>query len=348
MSFEQQKNKEKIEQYEALDKAKRPERAEAVIKFLDKVGAYDFFQEISRSEDEKNKITFEQFQSFLTRINGIVRDIPIHERKKDGENVQISGGLLGEVILPPRHEDKGGLLNEAFEASMSLDVADNAYMLPAVINNLHLYNDGNGRTSRILHLLLQSKDKASFDVALKKALMPDGRFDTRDINPGIVSWEIEQHVLQNHGWSFDKEKKKRGGHEKLKGGIASAEWGEVDFNGEEALRGNIEKYKKISSSDDLMYLLTATIETLSDDVYDSILVNEKLISPPKLKNLKEKEWKEIFSAYYNLKKEHIETLMWIFRDPETYRNPWNEEETLKDYFIRKIEDEYKENNKGIE
>jgi len=224
-------------------------------------------------------------------------------------------------------------------------------MLPAVINSLHMFNDGNGRTSRIIHLLLSSNNKESFDNELKKTLGVDGRYDTEDINPNHVNWEIEKCVLNKHGWYIDPETKKVWGHEKLKGGIASAYYPNIDDDSE--FSKNINKFYKLAESD-FYYLLTSTVEGLSDEKYDLILLKDetkpkidgKLISPINMQKLEESDWKKIFDGFYNLQKEHIITLIDIFKNPNNYTNVYDDSENLRDMFIRKIKEEYKENNKA--
>ncbi len=58
----------------------------------------------------------------------------------------------------------------------------------------------------------------------------------------------------------------------------------------------------------------------------------------------EEYWEKIFSSYYKLKKEHVLTLVDIFKNPENYPDDRNENETLKDMFIREIKKEYERNN----
>jgi hypothetical protein len=349
MNFEQrQLQKEKAKEYEKLDASKRPERAEKLIEFLDKINAFEFFQNLN---ENKEKIDFETFKSFLIRLNGIARDIPIKQRKFDGKNVEISGGFLGETILPPREEDKEEILEFAFDSAKDLSLEDDAYMIPAVVNALHMFNDGNGRTGRIINLLLSCKDKEEFNTKLAKALSADGRFDSPDINPGLIEDEIEKHLLQrDYNWEFgiDEETGQHyTAHYKVKP-VATAEYSEIDKSKKDFL-DKISKYEKIRSSSDTRYILTATAEALDDEKYNSILMtngmNKKMISPLKMESLSDREWNRIFNYYYEYKKQHARNLVWVFEDPDTYRNPENEEETLKDLFIRKIKEEYESNNK---
>lgn len=345
MNFDQQQlMKEKAREYEKVEAVKRPERAEKIVEFLNKIGAFEFFQSLDAN---KEKIDFEKFKSFLVRLNGIARDIPIKQRKFDGKHVEISGGLLSETILPPREEDKEKILEFAFDSAKDLSQEDDAYMIPAVINELHMFNDGNGRTSRIINLLLSSKDKESFNKNLKKALSEDGRFDSPDINPGLVDNEIEKHILQSdYNWEFGKDEAGRqySAHNKVKP-LATGEYFKV-----KDLSANLKKYEKIRSAD-ARYILTATAEALDDEKFSSVLMTngagKKMLSPIKMETLPDREWNRIFNYYYEYKKQHAETLVWIFSNPNAYRNSDNVQETIKDMFIRRIKEEYETNNKKI-
>jgi hypothetical protein len=180
---EQQSQRQRTKEHEESEALKRPKRAEEVISFIDRAGVYDFFHNLS---ENKESVTFEQFKSFLIRINGIARGISINERGFDGSTVGLSGGILGEIVLPPKNDDKEDLLKLAFESAKDLTPEDNSYMLPAIINELHLFSDGNGRTSRTLHLLMTSSNKEAFGAEIRKALSVDGRYDSFDINPGLI------------------------------------------------------------------------------------------------------------------------------------------------------------------
>ncbi|HWQ60034.1 MAG TPA: Fic family protein [Candidatus Fimivivens sp.] len=341
MSFGELLNQETVKRLQEEESLHRPERAEKVIAFLEKIHAFEFFQNV-----DKQTVAFADFESFLIRVNGIARDMPLYERNIDGKHVEISGGMLGETVLPPREEDKRELLEFAFESSLDMSREDVSYMLPAVINALHMFSDGNGRTSRVIHQLLSAKDKESFDNDLAKTLSSNGRFDTPDINPGLINWEIEVYILREfHHWELIKDiETGRLGyfHEKIRP-IASAQFGDIDST-KSAFYENIGRFQKLRSADG-RYVETALVDALSDERYESILLtNEynkrRMVSPLKMESLSDTEWKSIFKNYYKLKKEHIETMVWMFKDPNEYRNPENEHETFRDMFIRKIRAEY--------
>lgn len=112
--------------------------------FLNRSGAYDFFDDLQQHPEKVQQISFDQFRDFLDRINAIARNIPIRNRNVDGDRVYI-GGFVGDAQVP-RPEDKEPLLKMAYEAVGHMKhESDERYMLPAVVNAVHRYADGNGR-----------------------------------------------------------------------------------------------------------------------------------------------------------------------------------------------------------
>lgn len=212
-------------------------------------------------------------------------------------------------------------------------------MIPAIINELHMFKDGNGRTSRVIYALLSSENEESFNAELEKALSSDGRFDSYDIDPSIISHKIEQEVLKKHEWFFD-EGENQINHKKSKK-VASTEFNKIS-NEDKDFFENIKKYQYIYSSD-FRYVMTAIIESLTDEKYKEILFESRLIWPEKMKILNNEDWKKIFNTYYELKKEQVRMLIDVFVNPNNYKNPDNSKETLKDYFIRKIEENHERN-----
>ncbi len=184
----------------------REQQAERMITFLDRIHAYEYTQEllskIHVGDNEGEKFSFEDFRNFLIRINGIARDIPIKKRKPDGYGVLLSG-FVGEVLVP-KHEDKENLLEYAYSKIGYLkNSGDEAYMLPAVINAVHFFADGNGRTGRIFHVLLTEFNSPD---DLKKALHSVvGLYgsETVDVNPHFVQVDLQKIVTLRHGIQFE-------------------------------------------------------------------------------------------------------------------------------------------------
>lgn len=312
----------------------RIRQAERVVKFLERIGALEYAKSILSNEQNEETPTFDEFKEFLKRINGIARDIPIYERKFDGEKVYIDYPLGDEGM--PRHEDKEDILAYAYEARTHIDTEDIKYMLPAVINAVHLFRDGNGRMSRILHLLLKENSSGE---DIKLALGKSGRWDSFDINPGIISFEIECIVLGKHGWIFKNNKPKR---------LGVIETGASHYEADH-LDQSHPSYKEAEKlfclyGKDSQYVLTAIHMLLDDEGVQNISSNysgRNRISPQKMLDaLKPEQWQKIIDNFYQLKKEHAETLVDIFVEPDKFIYDEKSGETLKDMFEREILQEH--------
>lgn len=311
------------------EKELREQQAGKIVAFLDRTGAYDYAQELALHPEEKEKFPFEKFKDFLVRINGIARDIPIHERRTDGERVHLEG--LGTSAVP-RHEDKDGLLQEAYESLKNISLEDRAYLLPAMVNEVHLFNDGNGRTSRVLHTLLSSFDSAeSFEKALATAVGEDGRFNSADFDPSIIAADREKIVLMRHGIRFEDDGKFSPiAPDEMRGFFAVTE------------KPSTPDGKKLMDmrNDDSAYVFTATYEFLKEKglLEDSKVSNEygDFLSPIKMEHVLSKDdWKEIFERYYSIKREHSRLLIDAFVEPAKYKN-LEGTMNLGDYFKNKV------------
>ena len=90
------------------------------------------------------------------RLNGLVRQIKIKSRRIDGEDTAIANSIMEIRYLPPRPEYKDELMRRAFEGARNLSKKDAGLLLYLSLQAIHLFVDGNGRTGRLLYLLLES------------------------------------------------------------------------------------------------------------------------------------------------------------------------------------------------
>lgn len=124
------------------------------------------FLEIRKSdEDFENWIqtmSYDEFSLYLTRLNGMMRELPKNKRAIDGKNVEIVSGIAQDSIsyLPPHSEDKERLMEDAFNSFKKIkNNNDRALLLYYVLQAIHPYVDGNGRTGRLLYTLLSDDFK---------------------------------------------------------------------------------------------------------------------------------------------------------------------------------------------
>lgn len=321
----------------------RSERAEKVAGLIDRIDAYEYAQ--SMLEGKIEKPSFEEFENFLIRINGIARDIPIKERALDGKDVKLSG-FIGDALVP-RHEDKEGLLKYAYDNSGRIDRDDVKYLIPAVINAVHFFADGNGRTSRVVYKLLEKHDSnEDFERELKAALEKYGRFDCPDINPSLIDTDIKKIILKRKGWDFKDNKYPPTGLGRIQRGIASGEISRLDTahpSFEMAIKC-FDIYKA-----DAFYVLTAIHAVLGDEKIAELMGRYgnngiERISPLKMMDgVTSDEWQRIMDSYYDLKKEHVKVLIDSFIDPDSFRSYHCKDENLKDYFIQRIKTNHENN-----
>jgi len=180
----------------------REKSAVRLIDFIEKTGLYNKVQELSEAKNINEVLSFEEFRDFLIRVNGIIRGIKIKDRAADGENIVVKGFV--DVYRLPKLKDKEDLLLQTYEALDKVDKNDLKYFIPLMITAIHLFEDGNGRTSRVFNVLLNNfnhKDDMHSDI--RKSLGIDGRYDYKDINPQDISFDIIRLLMNQEGISFE-------------------------------------------------------------------------------------------------------------------------------------------------
>src|SRR3989344_8894648 len=320
----------------------RAEQAQKVIKFLKRAHVYDYVKDISSGEEKMPD--FKEFKDFLVRLNGIAREIPISERKPDGENVRLSGFIGGALV--PKHSDKEELLKYAYESIPNIKKEDVKYLLPAMVNAVHLFADGNGRTSRILHQLLsEHASEEEFLSETQKALGKYGRFESADINTELINFELKREVLKKHDWNFDDLTAPEGKLDNKNFRFTSLEAHNMSNDENIVLPKEVKEFFDLEEKNKhyavtaIYMLLGERIEELFTDKYK----RENEISPLKMVEvLTTEEWHNLVDNMYELKKEQVEDLVKIFKNPKGYETE-DGKMTLKDLFIEKIQKRKEEN-----
>jgi len=311
----------------------RERQGEKIADFLRRINAFDFFQKLKEDSPLSEGIPFEEFKDFLIRINGIARNTPISDRRFDGKGVALTG-FIDEATVP-KQEDKENLLKEAFVARTHLKYPeDTAYMLPVVLTAVHPFADGNGRTSRVLNLLLTAHPTSErFFESLQKALGEDGRFDSLDINPSYISLEIEKKILERHGFTENQ----------LPDGLTRSRTNE-DVTGQDA-KNFFKKFKADGRYCFIaMYtylnskgILEAVVKTKSDFPDFNLEDNYKAISPSKMEEIfTQEDWDNLLNEYYKIKRESVEILIDVFVNPDDYISD-KSGVTLREQLIEKVQ-----------
>lgn len=184
----------------------REEQASRLLDFLDRVHANEVFDTKEHKMAYIKSLTFEQFTHLLMHINGILRDIPMKERAifEDVEMVPDEGtGLAAEMaqLKPsemPLPQDKPELLKYAFERVCELDdPRDIGLCLATALNAIHVFGDGNGRTSRLVYDLMNYSYTGSErdNNFLRTTIGAEGRFVTPDANPTRLLDAVSYNIL---------------------------------------------------------------------------------------------------------------------------------------------------------
>jgi len=145
--------------------------------------------------------TGESFGNVLLNVNSTVRGLSSQEHDFDGEGVQ--AGTIGGSI-PPDQEDKITLLGELVTTAQQhiaaqtengedpqIIMSELAVAIPTCVNKLHLFADGNGRTSRMLRMVLRDGDQITPEKV--DALVNKNGIEKYDTTPGSP---IENSVLR--------------------------------------------------------------------------------------------------------------------------------------------------------
>jgi hypothetical protein len=357
--------------YEIIDAKKRPERADRLINFLEHSRIIDFAKDTVENNKLEN-IKYDDLKFFLIRINGIIREIPIHEREFDGKNVQSVEyhGPHQAVTLFPKFEDKEDLLKYLSDSLGEINKKDLKYAIPAVLIAIHPFADGNGRTSRVLYELFSDSDsKESLKQNLKKALTKNkyGETESHKVDPGLISEEIDWLVLKDHNWVFNK----RGFPESV-GVVNTPSWDEIvklinryqktgiyyprelyndKLNFMFAIRGN-DKYLAVTAINDI----ARERQKESNKIIPNMKKNKQNVDKIDKVNFTELvdsltniEWKSLMNEFYKLKKEYVMKLVDIFARPEKNIDyPGTESILLKDLFIKWVNEENKKKRVELE
>ncbi len=189
----------------------RDRRAEAMLRFMRLAEGIEAFDgktvpEVFANEESVRNMIGElsdsEYVDLISGINGILRGKKSDDWQIDGHDVLLSG--FTGVDIPPRFEDKKILLNESWGAVQRMNgqgrpLKDIALLLSSTVNAVHAFNDGNGRTSRMVYTLLSKENWEQREEQLRKALSEYGRNETEDIDPSRIFVEIEDLIISKTG-----------------------------------------------------------------------------------------------------------------------------------------------------
>lgn len=159
--------------------------------------------------------------AFVELLNGINGTIQGKDKKDWGMAngsvpITMGEGIRGSGYTPPPAQDRQMLFAEVLGAMKKMakderSLEDIAIMLSSSVNAIHAYSDANGRTSRLLYLLLTQRLNETTEPIIKQALSEGGR-DIIDVSPEKIEHDLlnalAQHVkFKRPGGTLESERK---------------------------------------------------------------------------------------------------------------------------------------------
>ena len=183
----------------------RDQQAEFLLRFLTTSRGIDALhgkrvEEVFSDEVQRhvflNGMSQEDFFTLLSGTNGILRGKPKTEWEMDGGEVMLKGFIESDV--PPREEDKQPLFVKTYEAMKQMNqdgrsLEDIAILAGTSINAIHAFADANGRTSRLVFMLLAEGYRERDKARLNELLGEDGR-ESLDLSPSVLYRHLNDTV----------------------------------------------------------------------------------------------------------------------------------------------------------
>lgn len=314
----------------------RDEQADKVFRFLEKTHASEIFDTEEHKRDYIRNLSYEDFEDLLVRINGLLREKPIHDREMDGSGVGLKGAYDREYISP-QQKDKPELLNQVLQAVKKMnekgeDLNDIAIVLSSVLNAIHSFKDGNGRTSRLVYQLLSKDFNNERMGEIESALSNYGRYQTDDINPGLIQDEIDDLIKSELGL-------KRGNRDDI---VGTWDKHKVKFS-DNIDKKIVDRFTEILREDDL-YLALAVYKFLQGkpdkERYIVKYPQWSRISADEFsENATENDINAVLDIYADLKKEYVEKLIDALANPDKEEYQIGEDEkkiSLREYLKSEI------------
>ncbi len=135
---------------------------EKLNRLLDKLGILEIRNNPDKFEDYIANLDYETFEKNLIFINGFLRQTS--QNNREIETRPVGAGNL----IAPEEEIKKIILEDSFNAIKKMDNSKaRATFMYHMLNELHLFLDGNGRTSRFVYNFLNKED-ILFDNTLEE------------------------------------------------------------------------------------------------------------------------------------------------------------------------------------
>lgn len=188
-----------------------PELA-TTVQIMEKLHASEVFHTPEQSKEFLDSLDYADFKKFISLVNGVEREIPVPERGQVSSSfVQSRGVMWGTQVdyRPPHKTMRDDLLKLAFEKAQQVESPELAGLtLGLSINAIHYFEDGNGRTARMVYsLLTEGYDGSKASQARYTELLENtkGR-EVVNLNPMVsglnnkIHYEMFLSAIEHRGY----------------------------------------------------------------------------------------------------------------------------------------------------
>ncbi len=257
-----------------------------------------------------------EFLALINEFNGLIRGLPKEEWGITDKPMQISGSMESETIFPISEKDRQPLIEQLHDALRQMSQAgrsmeDLGIATAVVLNEIHPWEDANGRTSRVLYALMVEK-QVDFEKRIKDLLSEDGSdlliTDARALTKYLLSILKKKHDVYFSNLFAD---------------IPTNQFA-FQFD-DKFLRSSLNKLFTAESHGDFMVAVSEFLKSLGGDhnaLYREYPGDRRVFLFDKLCPLLTKENAErIIEFVFKIKREKIELLIDCIKNPsrEEYR-----------------------------
>jgi len=162
------------------------------------------------NEDGRRKLletlSGEEYRQMITGINGILRGKGKEEWDMDGNGVSLTfeGGVSGHVF--PHDKDKKEIIDKSWEGARIMntenrDLEDIGILLGSMLVETHPFADGNGRTSRLVYLMVKNGYSKDMEQQLQEVL---GEFGREEVDTALDKRYINALFEEKYGRSNEE------------------------------------------------------------------------------------------------------------------------------------------------
>ncbi|MCF7865772.1 MAG: hypothetical protein K9M11_04725 [Candidatus Pacebacteria bacterium] len=305
----------------------RQELTNDAVIFLEKTGAFELFNDPVRKSEWIQTTTAEEAEQYIERLNGILIGNPIYKRE-----IYENPGILVDpddnlVDKPTNPEISRHLFRDLiFPACQRIPINDASELMATSINLLHMFPDGNGRTSRSTYSLFFEPTRAKIKPQERKEFLEWQTGEQKGVlnwNPRLIRSNINS-IIRNR---IDSTKPSF-----LEAQESSAFPEEIlNYKGENLAIQSLRETCLSRDPDVAMALIMhAGRNELNPDEF--IVKGNKLLNNQKiLESVDESTAVSVLECLETIKMLRVVTLVDVFEHPNEYKSPIDTY-NLKEYF----------------